>query len=131
MLISVLVVLAIVFTVWAVAEDWCGLISALFSVLSISACITGIIALIVVNTGVSGRIAQCHERYESLTYQLESGMYENDNDVGKKELMSEIREWNEDLAYNKAMQRDFWVGTFIPNIYDHFEFIDVRVIESF
>lgn len=37
--------------------------------------------------------------------------------------MDEIREWNEDLAYRKAIQRNFWVGIYYPNIYDNLEFI--------
>ena len=64
--------------------------------------------------------------YESLVYQYENELYENDNDVGKKELMADIEEWNADLAFYKAIQRNFWVGIFIPNIYDEFEYIELK-----
>ena len=50
----------------------------------------------------------------------------NDNDVGKKELVSEIQYWNSDLAYRKTIQRDFWVGIYYPNVYDQFEFIKLN-----
>lgn len=50
--------------------------------------------------GTDASIAKWETQYESLTYQLENNLY--DNDIGKKELMDEIREWNEDLAYRKA-----------------------------
>lgn len=73
--------------------------------------------------GTEASIAGWEKRYESLTYQLENNLYDNDNDIGKKELMNEIRKWNEDLAYHKEIQRDFWVGIYHPNIYDNFEFI--------
>lgn len=73
--------------------------------------------------GTEASIAGWEKRYESLTYQLESNLYDNDNDIGKKELMNEIRKWNEDLAYHKEIQRNFWVGIYYPNIYDNFEFI--------
>ena len=73
--------------------------------------------------GAEARAAGCEKQYESLTYQLENNLYDNDNDIGKKELMDEIREWNEDLAYYKEIQRNFWVGIYHPNIYDNFEFI--------
>lgn len=38
--------------------------------------------------------------------------------------MNEIREWNEDLSWDKKNQDDFWIGIFVPNIFDRFEFID-------
>lgn len=38
----------------------------------------------------------------------------------------EIREWNEDLAWYKANQNDFWIGVFIPDIFDQFEFIEYK-----
>ena len=68
-------------------------------------------------------IAKYQKRYESLTYQYENDFYNNDNDVGKYELVSQIEYWNTDLAYRKTIQRDFWLGIYYPNIYDQFEFI--------
>lgn len=73
--------------------------------------------------GTDASVAKWETQYESLTYQLENNLYDNDNDIGKKELMDEIREWNENLAYRKAIQRNFWVGIYYPNIYDNLEFI--------
>ena len=68
-------------------------------------------------------VAKYQKRYESLTYQYENDFYNNDNDVGKYELVSQIECWNTDLAYRKTIQRDFWLGIYYPNIYDQFEFI--------
>ena len=68
-------------------------------------------------------VAKWETQYESLTYQLENNLYDNDNDIGKKELMDEIREWNGNLAYHKEIQRNFWVGIYYPNVYDGLEFI--------
>lgn len=47
-------------------------------------------------------------------------------DVGKYELMADIEAWNTDLAYWKEIQRNFWVGIFIPDIYDEFEYIELK-----
>lgn len=68
-------------------------------------------------------VAKYQKRYESLTYQYENDFYNNDNDVGKYELVYQIEYWNTDLAYRKTIQRDFWLGIYYPNIYDKFEFI--------
>ena len=68
-------------------------------------------------------VAKYQKRYESLTYQYENDFYNNDNDVGKYELVHQIEYWNTDLAYRKTISRDFWLGIYYPNIYDQFEFI--------
>lgn len=81
------------------------------------------IGLASVYIGADASVAKWETQYESLTYQLENNLYDNDNDIGKKELMDEIREWNEDLAYCKKIQRNFWVGIYYPNVYDNLEFI--------
>lgn len=57
---------------------------------------------------------------ESIVYQLENNFYENDNEVGRAEFMRQITEWNSELAYNKIMCKNIWVGflyyDFWPNI---------------
>lgn len=72
------------------------------------------------------KIAFNHKRYESLVYQLENNLYDNDNDLGKKELYNEIREWNEDLSYYQNIQDNFWFGIFYPDVFDQFEFIEYK-----
>ena len=84
------------------------------------------IFIIMGNISIRANVPAMRVRYESLVYQYENNLYENDNDVGKKELMKEIQEWNEDLANGKTYQRDFWVGIFVPNVYDEFDFIEVE-----
>ena len=76
--------------------------------------------------GIDAKVSGYQKRYEALTYQYENNFYDNDNDVGKKELVSEIQYWNSDLAYRKTIQRDFWVGIYYPNVYDQFEFIELN-----
>ena len=81
--------------------------------------------LIVTNISIRGNVPAMRVQYESLVYQYENNLYENENDVGKKELMDQIQEWNEKIANGKTYQRDFWVGIFVPNVYDEFDFIEV------
>lgn len=75
--------------------------------------------------GVGGRVAALHARHDILVYQYEHEFYENDNDLGKYELVSKIQDWNEDLSRYREIQDDFWIGVFIPNIYDQFDYIEL------
>ena len=92
--------------------------------------IFGIIASVVVLAinyiGIDGYIARMNTRYESLVYQYENDIYDNDNDLGKRDLMEDIQRWNEDLAANQKNQHDFWIGIYIPDIYDQFEYIELK-----
>ena len=82
------------------------------------------------NVGVSGEVASMTERYESLKYQAENNLYDNDNDIGKKELVSEIQSWNEDLAEGKTLCKNLWVGIFYPKVlYQNFEPIPISTIK--
>lgn len=101
-------------------ENVGGTMMALFGLLILFS----ILVLSFMRIGIDAEVAENHERYKALTYQLENNLYDNDNDIGKKQLYDEIREWNEDLAYHKSVQDDFWLGIFYPNVYDQFEFID-------
>lgn len=85
-----------------------------------------LIVIIVENTNVDAYVAENQMRYEMLVYQYENDIYDNDNDLGKRDLMEDIQKWNEDLAYHRKAQDDFWVGIFHPNVYDQFEFIELK-----
>ena len=95
-------------------------------VISSIAALVMTIFIIMGNISIRANVPAMRVRYESLVYQYENNLYENDNDVGKKELMKEIQEWNAYLANGKTYQRDFWVGIFVPNVYDEFDFIEVE-----
>lgn len=103
----------------AIASGLCGVAVACMVVFALFA-----------NIGINGTIAKNKAKYDLLVYQYENEFYENDNDIGKFELLSEIREWNEDLAEGKANQHDFWIGVFYPDIFDEFEFIDIGQLEA-
>lgn len=107
-------------------EEWIDYVC--WGVLIVSAIIALIMSIFVIdaNVGIEGKIASNEQRYEALVYQVKNEIYENDNDLGKYELYNQVREWNEDLAKGKAMQNDFWFGIFYPNIFDKFEFIELK-----
>ena len=105
--------------------DYSGLFLVIASIGFIVAIIM-LMAIIVKNTNVDAYVAENQMRYEMLVYQYENDIYDNDNDLGKRDLMEDIQEWNEDLAYYRKAQDDFWVGIFYPNVYDQFEFIELK-----
>lgn len=105
--------------------DYSGLFLAI-AFLSFLVSIIMLVVIIVYNTNVDAYVSENQMRYEMLVYQYENDIYDNDNDLGKRDLMEDIQKWNEDLAYHRKAQDDFWVGIFYPNVYDQFEFIELK-----
>ena len=135
MIFWITLIATVVFTVLAIAFfdswdfEWVSMLSASIAAIAGIAFVIMLIFVIVNNVGVEANIEVNKQRYESLIYQAENNLYENDNDFGKKELANQIQEWNEDLASGKALQDDFWVGIFYADIYDEFDFIPMTVLD--
>ena len=125
MIFWIFVVLFVIALIWGHFDDdsiasagvsaLCGIITAIM-----------LFGIIISNIAPNAQIKKYEQRYESLVYQYENNLYDNDNDLGKKELMNQIQEWNEDLAFHKEVQDDFWIGIFYPNIFDNFDFIELE-----
>ena len=136
MIFWITLIAVVVFTVLAIVFfdsldfEWVSMLSTIFSAIAGIAFVVMLIVIIVNNVGVEASIEANKQRYESLIYQAENNLYENDNDLGKKELANQIQEWNEDLASGKALQDDFWVGIFYADIYDEFNFIPMTVLDG-
>lgn len=136
MIFWITLIATVVFTVLAIVFfdsldfEWVSMLSTIIAVIAGIAFVIMLIFVIVNNVGVEASIEANKQRYESLVYQAENNLYENDNDLGKKELVNQIQEWNEDLAKGKALQDDFWVGIFYADIYDEFDFIPMTVFDG-
>ena len=108
---------------WETAIECFGLIAFVASFV----CIIG--SLFIIGDAyatVDGYIAENEQLYASLVYQVENEVYENDNDLGKRELYKDIEEWNKELAYRQATEDSAWIGIYIPNVHDQFEFIELK-----
>ena len=81
-------------------------------------------ASVVARAGADAYLASMQEKRSALVYQLENDIYDNDNDLGKKELYSEITEYNCDVAEGKIKQNNIWVYNLYCNVYDELELIE-------
>ena len=96
--------------------------------------ITSIILVIMLLVGVisysimGAEIALLQARYDSLTYQLENDVYNDNGDdvIGKSDLYAAIQEWNEDYAWGIKMQNNPWTGIFIPDKWDYLKPIELK-----
>ena len=79
---------------------------------------------IIARAGADAYLASMQEKRSALVYQLENDIYDNDNDLGKKELYSEITEYNCDIAEGKIKQDNIWVYNLYCNVYDELELIE-------
>lgn len=96
----------------------------------VTVAISGIIMVIMIVVfactyiDVNAQVERNKERYNAITYKVESGACRDEFGLLNKEVIDEIQDWNEDVTYYKNFQKNFWVGIFVPNVYDQFETID-------
>ena len=88
-----------------------------------SSAILGAIA-VSANVESESYLASMQEKRNALVYQLENDLYDNDNDIGKKEIYSEITEYNCDVEEGKIMQDNIWVYNLYADVYDELELIE-------
>lgn len=103
-----------------------GGVSLIFVIVLIVAIFASLVMFGIEYVNIDGRIAAKEAERESLVYQLENDIYDNDNDLGKRELMVEIQEWNARLINSQHAQNNFWVGIYYADIYDQFEVIPLE-----
>ena len=106
--------------VWDTINIVSTVLASLFLILSAGLGAVSIIA----RTGADAYLAFMQEKRSALVYQLENDIYDNDNDLGKKELYSEITEYNCDVAEGKIKQNNIWVRNLYCNVYDELELIE-------
>ena len=104
--------------------DAINVISLVFAIIAFaSSTVLGGIS-IVARAGADAYLASMQEKRIALVYQLENDIYDNDNDLGKKELYSEITEYNCDVAEGKIKQDNIWLYNLYSDVYDELELIE-------
>ena len=89
-----------------------------------------IIFIIVNNCKSYSKLIELQERYTAINTKISTEIYTDKFDINDKDIVDEIYEYNKDVKYGKHYQKDFWIGIFVPNIYDELETIDYNVIEK-
>ena len=96
----------------------------------VTSIVSGIVALIMlgciigVHTNIEAHLESDRETYSALVYKMECTTCRDEFGFLSKEVIDEVQMWNKDVRYHQAAQNDFWVGIFIPNVYDEFKTID-------
>lgn len=112
-------------------DEWeYGVLHAFSCGITVAAGVAVVVSLVMITvcyTTIDAYIAENKQIYESLTYQYDNNVFDQDDDViGKKELYNQIQDWNADLAWYQNIQDNFWFGIYFPNVFDQFEFIEYQ-----
>lgn len=127
--LTILIALFVIFIVLAFLADglcWDGdfCIEGGFGILSGVVGFILMLSLVVViinHANPEGKLAAYQEKYESLQYQVTNNIYDNDNDIGKKELYDEVTKWNIDLAAGKCGRQNKWWSAFYQPVWDELD----------
>lgn len=112
---------------WSKKETFFSIFQFVSGVVATLCALAVFIMLLVIidnNSATESTRADLEQRHDILVYQLENNLYDNDNDLGLKDLYNDISAYNSDVAKGKVMQRNFWWGIFYPNSYDDLELIE-------
>lgn len=136
MIFWIFVIVTVVGVVLLFADYYFGIDSfALVASASITSLISGIVVAIMLivivlnNLGAQGAKLSNQQTYDSLIYKSQTESIRDEFGIVSKEYIDEVQAWNEDVVKYKSWQRDFWIGIFIPNIYDDFETIDLESVQ--
>ena len=67
--------------------------------------------------------AMLEEEYKAITYKVKSENCRDEFGMLNKEIIDDIREWNEKIIKGKAEEKNLVYGLLLPDIYSDFETI--------
>lgn len=107
-----------------------GIASATIAVFAGLALVVCSIVSICIHSSTDATTAEYNVERQSLIYQLENNLYDNDNDLGKKDLYDQITEYNKDIVSGRELHDNFLTACFYPDIYDDLELIEFDEADS-
>lgn len=136
MIFWIFVILLVIGVILLFADYYIGIDSFALEILAaatslVSGIIVAIMLIVIIsnNFGAQGEKLSNQQTYDSLIYKSQTESIRDEFGIVNKEYIDEVQAWNEDIAKYKNWQRDFWIGIFVPNIYDEFETIDLSSIQ--
>lgn len=86
--------------------------------------------LLLTQTNITATRQANAEKYKALTYKLESEACRDQFGLLNKEIIDEVQRWNVKVTYYKAMEDNFWVGIYYPDVYGDLGAIDYETYEG-
>ena len=126
-LLAILTVIASIISYIALNKydaEGLGIASATIAVFAGLALVVGSIVFFCIYSSADATAAEYNAERQSLIYQLENNLYDNNNDLGKKDLYDQITEYNKDVVSGRELHNKFLTACFYPDIYDDLELIE-------
>lgn len=111
-------------------EDWVQPIAVILACVSIIGSIASLFVIMGMHADAAAQKAKLNETYTAIEYKITSGACRDELGLLTKEVIDEAQEYNETISYHKTMQNSFWLGVYIPDIYNDFELIDYTQYNS-
>lgn len=70
------------------------------------------------------------EKYKALVYKLENEACRDQFGLLNKEIIDEVQDWNTGIVYYKAMEDNFWMGIYYPDVYGDLGTINYEIYEG-
>lgn len=85
-----------------------------------------LVMMILINrVGLDADIKKLQIRHDTIMYQCENEVYKEDI-IGKRGLIEDVMEWNQEVTWNKEMRKNPWFGILHTTAYDNFDAIDLE-----
>ena len=111
-------------------EDWVQPIAIVLAGIGIIGSAVSLIVMVGMHADAAAQKAKLNETYTAIEYKITSGACRDELGLLTKEVIDEAQEYNETISYHKIMQDSFWLGVYVPDIYNDFELIDYTQYNS-
>lgn len=105
-------------------EDWAQPVAVVLAGIGVIGSIASLFVIMGMHADAMAQKAKLNETYTAIEYKITSGSCRDELGLLTKEVIDEAQEYNETISYYKTMQNSFWLGIYVPDIYNDFELID-------